>query len=69
MGVKPPDVGIARGTSGIELYRSVSGVYSWRVAVVAKSGTERAIREAMALAEQLDGEMDQKYGRRRNSST
>jgi len=40
-------------------------VYAWRVVVIAKSNTERALREAQALAVELEGELAEQYGQRR----
>jgi hypothetical protein len=58
-----PEVGNhPRDKPSVELYRSVGGTYSWRVVVLAKSASERALRDAKALAIQLDAELAEQYG-------
>jgi hypothetical protein len=59
------EVGVPRGKSAVEIYRSVGGTYSWRVVVVAEDDTERALRDAQALTIELETELAEKYGQRR----
>lgn len=61
-----PDVGVSRGKSGVEILRSVSGVYSWKVAVVTDDDSEKGLRAAKALAAQIENELREEYrGRHR----
>ena len=66
---QPSEVGLSRGRSGIEILRSVSGVYSWKVVVASDDDSEEGLRAAMALAAQLEGELREQYGRRHQTGT
>lgn len=54
---KLPEVGVPRSTPSVELYRSVSGSYSWRILAVAVDDSSDALRAAKALALELEDEM------------
>ena len=45
------------GRSSVEVYRAVTGKYSWRVVAVAEDGTADALRAAKALVFELESEI------------
>jgi hypothetical protein len=62
--VRPSDaeLSVPRGKSAIEIYRGVGGWYGWRVVVVAEDDSERALREAQALASGVEADLRKQYG-------
>jgi hypothetical protein len=55
----------ARAKSSIELYRAVTGAYSYRVVVIASDETQECLRAAKALATELEAELAERYPTRR----
>jgi hypothetical protein len=66
----PPDT--PRGRPCVEIYRSIHGKYSWRVVAAAKDDSEQALRDALALALQLEddifAELAERHQQRRSNS-
>lgn len=55
---QPPEVGShSREKASVEIYRSVSGAWSWRVVALAVDASEDALRAAKALALELESEL------------
>jgi hypothetical protein len=54
VGETPPE---KPGRSSVEIYRAVTGKYSWRVIAVAEDGTADALRAAKAVAFELEAEI------------
>jgi len=67
-----PEVGShRRDRPSIEIYRSVSGTYSWRVVALAEDDSEDALREAKAVAlrvaEEIQNDIGEANKRRRHN--
>ena len=60
----PLDCGLPKGTGAVEIYRSLSGRYSWRVSVIADDNSAAAIQAAKTFMFDLDSEIWDEVARR-----
>lgn len=51
------DAGGRLSSNGVEIYKSASGRYTWRIVVEADSNSPEAMRRAKALALQVEDEL------------